>query len=73
MSRRLTKKMLGEIKKVYFLDLPRSGCHRLGADGRIYVSNLHVEKLVEEIEACWKEKRKAAENSSGFCPTLCNI
>lgn len=59
MSKRLTKKELREIKRVYFLDLPRLiGAGRLGAGGKIYTSNLYVERLVMEIEACWKELGK---------------
>ena len=55
-SDRMSRKELDGIKKSYHMDLERIGCTRIDEENEVaYSCNIMVEKLVEEIEACWKE------------------
>jgi len=60
---RMTRKKLDEIRQAYHMDLTLCGCQRMDEKtGTVYACHLYVEWLVNEIEACWKERaRKRAE------------
>jgi len=60
MSKRLTRKELDRIRESYHMDLPKIGCYRIDRKtGIIYACHILVEKLVSEIEALWRERKKA--------------
>ena len=59
MSRRLTRKELDEIRRAYHMDLEKVGCQRVAVDGAIYAGRHYVERLVDEVEALWRARRKA--------------
>lgn len=48
-GRRMTRKELDEVKRAYHIG-DESGC--------VYAPNLNVERMVAEIEALWRERRK---------------
>lgn len=57
--RRLTKEEMGRIKESYHIDLKDAGAYRIGGvDNSMYAKNLNVERLVAEVEACWREKKR---------------
>jgi hypothetical protein len=58
MSRRLTRKELDEIRRAYHMDLEKAGCQRVAADGAIYACHIYVERLVDEVGALWRARRK---------------
>jgi hypothetical protein len=60
MSKRLTRKELDEIRESYHMDLPKVGCQRIDRKvGVVYACHILVERLVNEIEALWRERKKS--------------
>ena len=60
MSKRLTRKELDKIRESYHMDLPKIGCQRVDRKaGVVYTCHILVEKLVNEIEALWRARKKA--------------
>lgn len=57
--KRLTKQKLDDIKRSYHIDLKDIGAYRTGGvDNSMYAKNLNVERLVAEVEACWRGRKK---------------
>ena len=57
--KRLTRKALDEIRESYHMDLPKVGCDRVNEKtGVIYTCHILIERLVNEIEALWRARKR---------------
>lgn len=68
--KRLTRKELDEIRRVYHMDLPKTGCQRYDEKtGSVYACHIYIEKLVNEIEALWRARKKKVQMSRKLTKT----